>query len=201
LYATAGSRRAVSRCTLPPVNCSVTDPREHEGKRGGAAPRQLSAAALLMVRWQGRAIFYVTRSFVSLCRTKNPACGLRLLRGDGLVDLKLKDDRIFSPLWKLARSHPSAPVCGQDRNHRRGFPRRNTPKSIRNNTATCAIRRTNRPAPLDFAISSPKKGEFGYAPWEKGRRYTGNTGVWTQITVDEHRLGLTCPVESPTSDF
>src|SRR2546429_2225071 len=48
----------------------------------------------------------------------------------------------------------------------------------------------------------PKKGEFGYDTWEKGSaEYTGNTGVWTQITVDE-QLGLVyLPVESPTSDF
>src|SRR5205807_1985013 len=48
----------------------------------------------------------------------------------------------------------------------------------------------------------PKKGELGYDTWEKGSaEYTGNTGVWTQITVDE-QLGLVyLPVESPTSDF
>jgi len=36
----------------------------------------------------------------------------------------------------------------------------------------------------------PKKGEFAYDTWEKGSaEYTGNTGVWTQVTVDE-QLGL-----------
>src|SRR5207253_2457517 len=50
--------------------------------------------------------------------------------------------------------------------------------------------------------TNTKKGEFGYDSWEKGSaEYTGNTGVWTQITVDE-QLGLVyLPVESPTSDF
>jgi quinoprotein glucose dehydrogenase len=48
----------------------------------------------------------------------------------------------------------------------------------------------------------PKKGEFGYDTWLKdSAEYTGNTGVWTQITVDE-QLGLVyLPVESPTSDY
>ena len=48
----------------------------------------------------------------------------------------------------------------------------------------------------------PKKGEFGYDTWLNGSaEYTGNTGVWTQITVDE-QLGLVyLPVESPTGDF
>src|SRR5689334_10063605 len=48
----------------------------------------------------------------------------------------------------------------------------------------------------------PKPGEFGNETWENGSWATnGNTGVWTQITVDP-QLGLVyLPVESPTSDF
>jgi quinoprotein glucose dehydrogenase len=48
----------------------------------------------------------------------------------------------------------------------------------------------------------PRPGEFGNDTWENGSWATnGNTGVWTQITVDEE-LGLVyLPVESPTSDY
>ncbi len=48
----------------------------------------------------------------------------------------------------------------------------------------------------------PKKGEPGYETWENGSAdINGNTGVWTQITVDP-QLGLVyLPVESPTSDY
>jgi quinoprotein glucose dehydrogenase len=48
----------------------------------------------------------------------------------------------------------------------------------------------------------PRPGEFGNETWENGSWATnGNTGVWTQMTVDED-LGLVyLPVESPTSDF
>jgi quinoprotein glucose dehydrogenase len=48
----------------------------------------------------------------------------------------------------------------------------------------------------------PRPGEFGNETWENGSWATnGNTGVWTQMTVDEE-LGLVyLPVESPTSDF
>ena len=48
----------------------------------------------------------------------------------------------------------------------------------------------------------PKPGEFGNETWESGSWATnGNTGVWTQMTVDED-LGLVyLPVETPTSDF
>jgi quinoprotein glucose dehydrogenase len=48
----------------------------------------------------------------------------------------------------------------------------------------------------------PRPGEFGNETWENNSWATnGNTGVWTQMTVDED-LGLVyLPVESPTSDF
>ena len=44
--------------------------------------------------------------------------------------------------------------------------------------------------------------EFGNDSWENGsNEYTGNTGVWAQISVDEE-LGLVyLPVETPTGDY
>jgi quinoprotein glucose dehydrogenase len=48
----------------------------------------------------------------------------------------------------------------------------------------------------------PRPGEFGYDTWEKGsEEYTGNTGVWGQMSVDEE-LGLVyLPTEMPTGDY
>ena len=48
----------------------------------------------------------------------------------------------------------------------------------------------------------PEPGEFGNNTWEKDSwSYTGNTGVWAQISVDEE-LGLVyLPVEVPTGDY
>src|SRR6266511_2054798 len=48
----------------------------------------------------------------------------------------------------------------------------------------------------------PRPGEFGNDTWEKESwAINGNTGVWSQITVDEE-LGLVyLPVEDPTSDL
>jgi quinoprotein glucose dehydrogenase len=48
----------------------------------------------------------------------------------------------------------------------------------------------------------PRPGEFGNNTWEDGSwAINGNTGVWTQITVDED-LGLVyLPVETPSSDW
>ena len=48
----------------------------------------------------------------------------------------------------------------------------------------------------------PQQGEFGNDTWEKESWvYTGNTGVWGQISIDEE-LGLAyLPVEMPTGDY
>jgi quinoprotein glucose dehydrogenase len=77
-----------------------------------------------------------------------------------------------------------------------------TPKSMRNNKGYVRGFDVRTGKRLWIFHTIPKKGEFGYDTWEKGSaEYTGNTGVWTQITVDE-QLGLVyLPVESPTSDF
>ncbi len=48
----------------------------------------------------------------------------------------------------------------------------------------------------------PSPGEFGNDTWEKDSwTYTGNAGVWAQISVDEE-LGIAyLPVELPTGDY
>jgi glucose dehydrogenase len=47
----------------------------------------------------------------------------------------------------------------------------------------------------------PKPGEFGNETWEEGSwEYTGNTGVWTQISVDPADNLVYLPVETPTID-
>ena len=48
----------------------------------------------------------------------------------------------------------------------------------------------------------PRPGELGNDTWEnESWAINGNTGVWTQITVDEEAGLVYLPVETPTSDF
>ena len=48
----------------------------------------------------------------------------------------------------------------------------------------------------------PRPGEFGNDTWQNGSwAVNGNTGVWTQITVDEELGIVYLPVESPSSDY
>ena len=48
----------------------------------------------------------------------------------------------------------------------------------------------------------PQKGEFGNDTWEQESwSYTGNVGVWAQMTIDEELGMVYLPVELPTGDY
>jgi glucose dehydrogenase len=72
-----------------------------------------------------------------------------------------------------------------------------------NNTKGLARAFDARTGKLIWAFQTiPKPGEVGNESWlNNSWAINGNTGVWTQITVDEE-LGLVyLPVEDPTSDY
>ena len=204
LYATAGSRRAVIAVD-PATGELLWIHGEHEGKRGGAAPRQLSGRGLAY--WSDgkeERIFYVTPGYRLICLDAKNGVRIPSFGNGGEVDLKLDDDQeIFPDLTTGEIGIQSAPVVAKDTviigaAFREGM----TPKSMRNNKGYVRGFDVRTGKRLWIFHTIPKKGEFGYDTWEKSSaEYTGNTGVWTQITVDE-QLGLVyLPVESPTSDF
>jgi quinoprotein glucose dehydrogenase len=204
LYATAGSRRAV--IALDPATGELLWIHgEHEGKRGGAAPRQLSGRGLAY--WsEGKEerILYVTPGFRLICLDAKNGIRVPTFGNNGEVDLKLDDDQEILPdLITGEIGIQSAPVVAKDTviigaAFREGM----TPRSMRNNKGYVRGFDVRTGKRLWIFHTIPKKGEFGYDTWEKGSaEYTGNTGMWTQLTVDE-QLGLVyLPVESPTSDF
>jgi quinoprotein glucose dehydrogenase len=204
LYATAGSRRAV--IALDPATGELLWIHgEHEGARGAAAPRQLSGRGLAY--WtdgKEERIFYVTPGFRLICLNAKTGMPVASFGTGGALDLKLNDDQtIFPDLTTGEIGMQSAPVVAKDTvivgaSFREGM----TPKSMRNNKGYVRGFDVRTGKRLWIFHTIPKKGEFGYDSWLKGSaEYTGNTGVWTQMTVDE-QLGLVyLPVESPTSDY
>ncbi len=81
---------------------------------------------------------------------------------------------------------------------REGF----TPTSYRNNKGSARAYDVRTGKKLWEFHTIPQKGEPGYETWLKGSAdYTGNTGVWTEITADPAAGLAYLPVESPTSDF
>jgi quinoprotein glucose dehydrogenase len=204
LYATAGSRRAAIALDAATGELLWVH-GEHEGARGAAAPRQLSGRGLAY--WSDgkeERVLYVTPGYRLICLDAKTGMRAPGFGNNGAVDLKLDDDQEILPdLTTGEIGIQSAPVVAKDTviigaAFREGM----TPKSMRNNKGYVRGFDVRTGKRLWIFHTIPKKGEFGYDTWEKGSaEYTGNTGVWTQITVDEE-LGLVyLPVESPTNDF
>src|SRR6266550_8863758 len=204
VYATAGSRRAVVALDASTGELLWVH-GEHEGARGAAAPRQLSGRGLAY--WtdgKEERILYTTPGYRLIALDAKTGALIPSFGKGGAVDLKLEDDQTFLPdLTTGEIGIQSAPVVAKDTiligaAFREGM----TAKSMRNNKGFVRGYDVRTGKRLWIFHTIPMKGEFGYDTWEKGSaEYTGNTGVWTQISVDE-QLGLVyLPVESPTSDF
>src|SRR5216684_2041816 len=188
LYATAGSRRAA--LALDAVTGELLWIHgEHEGARGGAAPRQLSGRGLAY--WSDgkeERILYVTPGYQLICLDAKTGMRVPGFGNKGAVDLKLNDDQEILPdLTTGEIGIQSAPVVAKDTvivgaAFREGM----TPKSMRNNKGYVRGFDVRTGKRLWIFHTIPKKGEFGSDTWLRdSAEYTGNTGVWTQITVDE----------------
>ncbi len=204
LYTTAGSRRAV--IAVDPATGEVLWVHgEHEGARGAAAPRQLSGRGLAY--WSDgkeERILYITPGYRLICLDAKTGSLVRSFGNNGTVDLKQDDDQTFLPDITTGEiGFQSAPVVAKDvvivgAAFREGF----TPKSMRNNKGYVRGFDVRTGKRLWIFHTIPKKGEFGYDTWLNGSaEYTGNTGMWTQLSVDEEAGLAYLPVESPTGDF
>jgi quinoprotein glucose dehydrogenase len=204
VYATAGSRRAA--IALDAVTGELMWVHgEREGERGAAAPRQLSGRGLAY--WtdgKQERILYVTPGYRLVCLDAKTGQLVASFGKNGIVDLKQDDDQTILPdLTTGEIGLQSAPVVAKDTiiigaAFREGM----TPKSMRNNKGYVRGFDVKTGKRLWIFHTIPTKTEPGYDTWLNGSaEYTGNTGVWTQITVDE-QLGLVyLPVESPTGDY
>src|SRR5580700_10542836 len=204
IYATAGTRRSAVALDAATGEMMWVH-GEHEGARGAAAPRQLSGRGLAY--WtdgKEERILYVTPGFRMIALDAKTGTPIPSFGQGGAVDLKLNDDQTIAPdLTTGEIGIQSAPVVARDTviigaAFREGM----TPKSMRNNKGYVRGFDVRTGKRLWIFHTIPMKGEAGYDTWLDGSaEYTGNTGVWTQISVDE-QLGLVyLPVESPTGDY
>ena len=204
LYATAGSRRAVIAVD-PETGELMWVHGEREGKRGAAAPRQLSGRGLAY--WSDgkmERILYVTPGYRLICLDAKTGVRVPSFGENGVVDLKMNDDQQFLPDIETGEiGLQSAPVvAGNTVIVGASFREGMTPKSMRNNKGYVRGFDVRTGKRLWIFHTIPKAGEAGYDTWLNGSaEYTGNTGLWTQLTVDE-QLGLAyLPIESPTGDY
>src|ERR1700719_541885 len=97
LYTTAGSRRAAIAIDAATGELLWLH-GEHEGKRGAAAPRQLSGRGLAY--WSDgkeERIFYFTPGYRLVCLDAKTGARVPSFGKDGIVDLKLDDDQPILP--------------------------------------------------------------------------------------------------------
>jgi len=204
LYTTAGSRRAAIAVDAATGELLWVH-GEREGKRGASAPRQLSGRGLAY--WSDgkvERILYITPGYRLVCLDAKTGVPVPSFGENGAVDLKLNDDQTIFPdlITGEIGLHATPTVAGNTVIIGAAFREGFTPASMRNNKGYVRGFDVRTGKRLWIFHTIPKKGEFGYDTWLNGSaEYTGNTGVWTQITVDEE-LGLVyLPVESPTGDF
>jgi quinoprotein glucose dehydrogenase len=204
LYTTGGTNRAVVALDAV-TGAQKWVHREDEGPRGAAAPRQLSGRGLAY--WtDGREerILYVTPGYRLIALDAKTGARIPNFGLEGAVDLKTDIDQTILPdLMTGEIGFQGAPVVGRDVIVVGAAFREGTaPKSFKNNKGYVRGFDVRTGKRLWTFHTVPQKGEPGYDTWLNGSaEYTGNTGVWSQVTIDEE-LGLVyLPVESPTGDY
>jgi quinoprotein glucose dehydrogenase len=202
MYTVAGTRRAA--VALDAATGEMLWMHSiNEGKRGESAPRQLSGRGLSY--WtDGREdrIIYVTPGYQMIALNAKTGEPVRSFGKDGIVDLKTEDDQNMDLVTGEVGLH-ATPLVVNDvivvgaAHLPGGNPRSKTNEKgyIRGYDAKTGKR-------LWIFHTIPRPGEFGNETWEKDSwSYTGNAGVWAQMSADPE-LGLVyLPVELPTGDY
>ena len=202
LYTTAGSRRAVVAVDAA-TGETLWVHREAEGKRAEEAPRKLSGRGLSY--WtDGRVerILYVTIGYELVALDAKTGVRVPTFGKGGIVDLKLEDDQDMDPITGDIGLH-AAPLIVKDTiiigaAHTEG----SRPVSRRNDKGYVRGYDVRTGKRLWIFHTIPRPGEFGFDTWQQGsEEYTGNTGVWGQMSADEELGLLYLPVEMPTGDY
>ena len=203
IYFTAGTRRAVVALDAA-TGEMLWMHSENEGKRGESAPRQLSGRGLSY--WSdGKGddrIIYVTPGYRMVALNAKTGALVPGFGKDGVVDLKTEDDQVVDLDTGEIGLHAS-PIIAKNvivvgaahlpggapasKTHEKGYIRGYDVKTGKR---------------LWIFHTIPRAGEFGNDTWEKDSwSYTGNAGVWAEMTIDEEQNLVFVPVELPTGDY
>ena len=190
VYSTVGSRRAVIALDAGTGELLWMH-RLDEGARGAAAPRRLSGRGLAYRDDAGDGqIFYVTPGYQLI--GLNAATGVRLpdFGTNGIVDLKQDFDQDIDLVTGEVGLHAAPIVAGDTIVVGAAHLPGSAPRSMRN--VKGYVRgfdaRTGERKWIFHTI--PGADEFGNDSWlNESWRYTGNAGVWGQISVDAE-LGI-----------
>ncbi|MGE0450609.1 MAG: PQQ-binding-like beta-propeller repeat protein [Vicinamibacterales bacterium] len=202
LYFTAGTRRAAVAVDAASGELLWMHSL-NEGERGAAAPRQLSGRGLsYWTDGKEERIIYVTpgyRMFALDAATGRPVSSFGT---NGMIDLKQDMDQAMDLVTGEVGLH-ATPLVVNDviivgAAHLPG----GQPKSKTNQKGYVRGFDARTGKRLWTFHTIPRPGEFGNDTWEADSwSYTGNAGVWAQMSADPE-LGLAyLPVELPTGDY
>ncbi|HUJ49264.1 MAG TPA: pyrroloquinoline quinone-dependent dehydrogenase [Bryobacteraceae bacterium] len=208
MYATAGTRRSVVALDAATGELLWVH-GEHEGARGAAAARQLSGRGLSY--WSdGKGddrILYVTPGYRLVALDAKTGAPIKTFGSSGMVDMKTF--AVYGTGQPIDLTNGEIGLHSTPAVTKSGivlvgssFREGNAPKT-HNNTKGLVLAFDVRTGKKLWQFNTiPRPGEFGNDTWLRESWATnGNTGVWTQIAVDE-QLGLAyLPVETPTSDY
>jgi quinoprotein glucose dehydrogenase len=202
IYTTAGSRKAAVALDAA-TGEMLWMHSENEGERGRNAPRQLSGRGLAYwTNGREERILYVTPGYRLIgldAKTGTPVAGFGK---NGVVDLKLEDDQEIDLITGEVGLH-STPIVAKDvviigAAHRSG----GVPKSYKNVKGYVRGYDVRTGKRLWIFHTIPQAGEAGIESWlNDSWSYTGNTGVWGQVSVDPDLNLVYLPVELPTGDY
>ena len=202
LYTTAGSRRSIVALDAGTGELLWVH-RLDEGERADVAPRRLSGRGLAY--WSdGREerILYVTPGYRLVALDARTGLRIPGFGVDGMVDLKLENDQpIDDPVNAEFGLHAAPTVAGNTivvgASHQPGGSPRFR-EHVKGNIRGYDVRTGKR---LWIFHTIPRPGEVGNETWlEDSWAYTGNAGVWGQISIDEELEIAYLPVELPTGD-
>jgi quinoprotein glucose dehydrogenase len=201
IYATGGTRRDVFALDAATGELLWVH-GEHEGERGANAPRGLSGRGLAY--WSDgkeSRILYTTPGYrlVSLdAKTGEYSKGFGI---HGVVDLKLNDDQNIDLIHGSIGTQAAPVVAENEVIIGAAFVDGGAIASKTNYKGYVRAFDVRTGKRLWIFHTVPMKGEFGYDTWLNGSaEFTGNTGMWTQVSIDRE-LGLAyLPIELPSGD-
>jgi quinoprotein glucose dehydrogenase len=207
LYATGGTRRSVVALKADTGELLWVH-AELEGERGRYAPRQLSGRGVSY--WtDGKGddrIVYITTGYRLIelnAKTGAPIAGFGK---DGVVDLKVGLVKGANEPIDLVKGeagiHSTPTIAGNTILVGVSFKEGMTIETHNNTKGAVRAFDARTGKQLWTFNTIPRPGEFGNDTWENDSwKENGNTGVWTQMSVDEEAGLAYLPVEDPASDF
>ncbi|MGE0405749.1 MAG: pyrroloquinoline quinone-dependent dehydrogenase [Candidatus Korobacteraceae bacterium] len=203
IYTTAGYRRSVAAVDAATGETLWTYRPEENDQRWRNSPRRNSGRGVSY--WTDgtqKRIVYITPGYHLISLDAKTGVPDQKFGDNGVVDLKVGLGKDID-LIEAAIGSSSPPIIS------RGvvvigsaFLAGAAPKTLSN--APGHIRgydvRTGKRLWIFHTI--PQPGEFGHETWENGSwKYSGNTGAWAPLTVDEELGYVYMPVEDGTGDW